>query len=342
MEQDLVVVPQALPQPPSRKVLLIGSPSAQVAALERRLSATAHVTRVIDPFVEGMPPLTALVMLEEALEAFRPQQLIVCPGPIAILESRALAPALAMQQHLLVPAQAIDLAFRAGVRELLMVTSTAVYPGGPTGPNAEEDLLMVRPALASFDLAVAHAACLRMCEAYSEQYGDICGVDFRALVAADAYGPGDESQATAISPIASLIDRLCSAQQQGQPSLELPGGDDLRQGWLFADDFAEACLHVMALAPATYRRHTQAGFRHLNASGQVCSVREVADTIAQLIGYKGQIRTSARSHTAEPDQLLDDYRLRQTGWRPRTTLAEGLRRTLAARPPSTSPVRRLT
>lgn len=325
MEQDLALAPLAAPPTQRTRVLLLGAPSAQMAALQRRLCANACATRVIDPFLEVLSPMTALLMLEEQLEVFRPHQLIVCPGPAGLP-----AHALVMQQHLLVPAQAIDLAFRAGVRDLLMVASAALYPGGPTGPNAEEDLLMARPALARLDLAMAHAACLRLCAAYSEQHGDSLGIDYRAVVAADTYGPDDGGASATPSPMAALIGLLRSAQQQGLPSVELPFDGDHRQSWLFADDFAEACLHVMALSPAAYRRHTHAGFRHLNASGQACSVQEVAEAIAQLIGYTGQIRAGARSHPAAPDQLLDDHRLRQTGWRPRTALAAGLRRTLAA------------
>jgi len=276
------------------------------------------------------PLLPYLLDLEVALKREQPAYVIVSPSATMTRADRLRVPSQVLQAHLLAPTQAIQLALASGVRRLLFVGSHDIYPGGPTVPNAEDDVRLPREGNAASELATGHLACLQMCATFSEQHAEQ-GVDFRSLVLADVFGPGEPYEHSPTKVVYALIDRMHRAKRQGLDKVDILGDGSQRRDWMFADDAAEAALQTLSLTRESYRQLTLPGLRHLAAgSGQALSLMELAGAIASTVGYHGHLAT----HTTQPpgasigpDQKIDDARLRRTGWRPRVGLTDALRQT---------------
>lgn len=308
-------------------LLLVGNHCALNEALYRRYVCADYAVTWLHTETGRGSIGTFLSDLEAALEQERPAQMIVSPAPVMTRAERLRVPAVVLQAHLLLPTQAIQLAFMAGVQRLLFVGSHDIYPGGATLPNAEDDVRLPRDIVPGSELATGHLACLQMCAAYSEQYG-AQDIDYRSVVLADVFGPGELHEHGSGKVVYALIDRMHRARLQGHDRVVIQGDGSQRRDWLFADDAAEAAMQTQCLTRDSYRQHTLPGLRHLSAgSGGCLSLMELAGAIARTVGYEGHVVTQPVGIAPGPDQQVDDTRLRRSGWRPRVSLESALRQT---------------
>jgi GDP-L-fucose synthase len=233
-------------------------------------------------------------------------------------------PADFIYDNLMIEANVIDAAHRAGVGRLLFLGSSCIYPKLAPQPMREEALLTGPLEPTNEPYAIAKIAGIKLCESYNRQHGR----DYRSVMPTNLYGPNDNFHPANSHVIPALLRRFHEAVRDGAPEVLIWGSGTPMREFLHVDDLAAACVHVMDLPAARYRQHTRPTLSHLNVgTGVDCSIRELAETIARVTGFRGALRFDASRPDGAPRKLLDVSRLRGLGWEPQIGLEEGLRET---------------
>jgi GDP-L-fucose synthase len=150
-------------------------------------------------------------------------------------------------------------------------------------------------------------------------------VDYRSVMPTNLYGPGDNYHPENSHVIPALIRRFHEAKASNAPNVTIWGTGTSRREFLYVDDMAAACVHVMNLPQATYSQHTQPMLSHINVGcGEDITIRELAETVAQTVGYRGEIAFDPRQPDGTPRKLMDSTRLNALGWHPKVGLEKGL------------------
>lgn len=233
-------------------------------------------------------------------------------------------PADFIYQNLMIQTNVIHAAWRHGVRRLLFLGSSCIYPRMADQPMAETALLTGELEATNEPYAIAKIAGIKLCESYNRQYG----CDFRSVMPTNLYGPGDNFHPDNSHVIPALMRRFHEAVQRGDDQVMIWGSGNPRREFLHVDDMAAACVHVMNLPAEVYQAHTQPMLSHINiGTGEDCTIRELAEAMARATGFTGRLRFDASKPDGTPRKLLDVSRLHALGWRARIGLEEGLRDT---------------
>jgi GDP-L-fucose synthase len=256
----------------------------------------------------------------------RPDQVYLAAARVGGIHANATYPADFIYDNLMMEANVIDAAFRSGVRRLLFLGSSCIYPKLAPQPMAEAALLTGTLEPTNEPYAIAKIAGIKLCESYNRQYGASHGVDYRSVMPTNLYGPGDNYHPENSHVIPGLLRRFHQAKQEGAPAVTIWGSGTPRREFLYVDDMAAACVHVMNLDAAVYRQHTQPMLSHINVGfGTDLTVLELAQMVARTVGYTGRIELDPGKPDGTPRKLMDSSRLRALGWQPRVELAQGLR-----------------
>jgi GDP-L-fucose synthase len=230
-------------------------------------------------------------------------------------------PAEFIYQNLMVEANVIHEAWHAGVKKLLFLGSSCIYPRLAPQPMAENMLLTGVLEPTNEPYAIAKIAGVKICESYNRQYG----TDYRSVMPTNLYGPGDNYHSENSHVIPGLIRRFHEAKQKAAPEVLIWGTGAPMREFLYVDDMAEACLHIMELDPDSYARNTQPMLSHINiGTGEDLSIRDLAETIGEVIGYQGRIAFDTTKPDGTPRKLMDVGRMKSLGWRPQVRLRDGL------------------
>ncbi|MCK1737087.1 GDP-L-fucose synthase [Bradyrhizobium sp. 138] len=230
-------------------------------------------------------------------------------------------PAEFIYQNIMIQTNIIHEAWRGGVEKLLFLGSSCIYPRLAPQPLTEDSLLTGVLEQTNEPYAIAKIAGIKLCESYNRQYG----TDYRSVMPTNLYGIGDNYDAERSHVIPGLLRRFHEAKQNAAPEVVIWGTGKPMREFLYVDDMAEACLHVMDLSADTYQRNTQPMLSHINVgTGEDLTIRELATIIAEVIGYRGQIAFDSTKPDGAPRKVMDVSRLRNLGWRARTGLREGL------------------
>ncbi|WP_314444376.1 GDP-L-fucose synthase [Massilia timonae] len=236
-------------------------------------------------------------------------------------------PAEFIYDNLMVQANVVHEAWRAGVRKLLFLGSSCIYPRLAAQPIREEYLMngMLEPTNEPY--AMAKIAGIKLCESYNRQYG----TDYRSVMPTNLYGPGDNYHPENSHVIPALLRRFHEAKANAAPEVVIWGSGKPMREFLYVDDMAAASVHVMALAPEAYAAATDPMHSHINVgTGQDVTIAELARLVGQTVGYQGEIVFDASKPDGTPRKLLDVSKLAALGWRASTPLAEGLERAYRA------------
>jgi GDP-L-fucose synthase len=172
--------------------------------------------------------------------------------------------------------------------------------------------------------AMAKIAGIKLCESYNRQYGR----DYRSVMPTNLYGINDNFHPENSHVIPALIRRFHDAKQAAAPSVTVWGTGRPMREFLYVDDMADASVFVMNLSTETYQRETQPMLSHINVgTGQDCSIRELAETIASVVDYQGEIKWDANKPDGAPRKLMDVSRLATLGWKSKVSLEDGLKST---------------
>jgi GDP-L-fucose synthase len=234
-------------------------------------------------------------------------------------------PAEFIYDNLIMEVNIIHSAFRHGVKKLLFLGSSCIYPKLADQPMSEEALLTGSLECTNEPYAIAKIAGIKLCESYNRQYGNSHGVDFRSVMPTNLYGPGDNYHPENSHVIPALIRRFHEAKVNDAPEVAIWGSGTPKREFLHVDDMAAASIHVMNLDSDLYKQHTQPMLSHINVGyGSDVSIAELAVVIGQTVGYKGRITYDSSKPDGPPRKLMDSSRLNALGWQAHITLKEGL------------------
>ena len=233
-------------------------------------------------------------------------------------------PAEFIYQNLIIEANIIHGAFQAGVRKLLFLGSSCIYPKLAEQPIAESSLLQGALEPTNEPYAIAKIAGIKLCESYNRQYG----TDYRSVMPTNLYGINDNFHPENSHVVPALLRRFHEAKMQDLPSVTVWGSGSPMREFLYVDDMAGACLHVMNLPEEVYGEHVLPMSSHINVgTGKDCTIRELANTIARAVGYRGDILWDTSKPDGTPRKLLDVDLLKRLGWQYSVELDEGIERT---------------
>jgi GDP-L-fucose synthase len=256
----------------------------------------------------------------------RPQYVFLAAAKVGGILANELYPADFIHENLIIQTNVIDAAYRAGVDRMLFLGSSCIYPKLCPQPIKEEYLLTGPLEPTNRPYALAKIAGIEMCWSYNRQYNT------RSLAAmpTNLYGPGDNFDPQKSHVLPALIRKVAEAKASGKRELVVWGTGIPRRELLFSEDLAEACVFLMNLDEHTFSG-LLSGVPLINiGTGRDVTIRELAEQVCAVLGFKGELLFDTSKPDGTPQKLLDVSRIKQLGWRPRTTLAEGIALTYEA------------
>jgi GDP-L-fucose synthase len=235
-------------------------------------------------------------------------------------------PAEFIYSNLMMQSNVVHEAWKSGVRKLLFLGSSCIYPRLASQPMTEAALLTDKLEPTNEPYAIAKIAGIKLCESYNRQYG----TDYRSVMPTNLYGPADSYHPENSHVVPAMIRRFHEAKMADAPFVTVWGTGRARREFLYVDDMAEACIHVMNLPQQVYLSSTQPMQSHINVgTGEDLSIAELAALVAQAVGYRGALKYDTSKPDGTPRKLLDVSLVHGLGWKARTPLREGLSRAYA-------------
>ena len=252
---------------------------------------------------------------EEWMAAMRPEAVFVAAAHVGGILANDTQPADFIYDNLAIETNVIGAAHRTGVQKLLFLGSSCIYPKFAPQPIPEEALLTGPLEPTNQWYAVAQIAGIKLCQAYRRQFGR----DFISVMPTTLYGPGDNFALATGHVGAALLVKAHEAKTAGAPAIEIWGTGRPRRELLYVDDLADALVFLM-------KAYSEEG--HINVgTGADVSIKELAELVAEVVGFEGGFTFDATKPDGTPRKLLDVGKLRRLGWQAETDLREGLRRT---------------
>lgn len=249
------------------------------------------------------------------------EQVYLAAARVGGIHANNTYPADFIYENLMIEANIIQAAHVTGVQQLLFLGSSCIYPKLAEQPMQEVALLTGTLEPTNEPYAIAKIAGIKLCESYNRQHGR----DYRSIMPTNLYGPNDNFHPENSHVIPALLRRFHEAVQSGAEEVVIWGSGTPMREFLHVDDMASACLHVMNLDTETYQANTQPMLSHINVgTGQDCTIRELAETVARVTGFKGKLVFDDSKPDGAPRKLMDVSRLKSLGWQYSIELEEGL------------------
>lgn len=298
-----------------QQVFVAGHRGMVGAAIARRLKAEGCKILVAD---HRELDLTQQRTTESFLREQKPDVVIVAAAKVGGIVANESLPVDFLSDNLCIASNVINGSYRAGVRKLLFLGSSCIFPREAPQPMTEEGLLTGPLEPTNEWYAIAKIAGIKLCQAYRRQYG----ADFVSVMPTNVYGPGDNYHPRYSHVSAGLIRRMHEAKLQGAPSVTVWGTGTPRREFLFVDDLADACVFVL-------KHYSGEGFLNVG-TGEDLSIADFAREVADVVGFKGQLIFDTTKPDGPERKLLDVSKLSALGWSASTVLGSGLRATYEA------------
>lgn len=265
---------------------------------------------------------------KEAVENFfkveQPEYVFLAAAKVGGIQANNTYPADFIVQNIEIETNVITSALQVGVKRLLFLGSSCIYPRECPQPIKEEYLLTGPLEPTNEPYAIAKIAGIKMCESINRQYG----TDFRSLMPTNLYGPGDNFHPENSHVIPGLLRRFHEAKVRGDKDVKVWGSGRPRREFMHVDDLASACVYIMNLDKDIYDNFTQPMLSHVNVgTGKDCTIKELAETIAKVVGFDGEICFDTSKPDGTPQKLLDISRISALGWSAKISMEEGLKHT---------------
>ena len=298
-------------------------------AIVRRLRTLGYDNLVLRTRAEL--DLTDQAATTAFLTAARPRHVVFAAAKVGGIHANSVYPAEFIRDNLAMQTNLIDAAYRVGVDRLLFLGSSCIYPKLASQPMAEDALLTGPLEPTNRPYALAKIAGIEMCASYNRQYG----TRYLAAMPTNLYGPGDNYHAENSHVIPALIRRFTAAVAAGDSEVVVWGTGTPRREFLYSDDMADACVHLLGLDAARYDRllgHADGmnAFPLVNIGcGEDLTIADLARAVAAATGFRGAIRFDPSFPDGTPRKLLDTRRMQATGWTPKMPLRDGLAQAVA-------------
>ena len=293
------------------------------SAIVRNLQAKGYTNIVTRTHVQL--DLTNQAQVAAFFETEKPDQVYLAAAKVGGIHANNTFPAEFIYDNLMVQNNVIHQAFVSGVKKLLFLGSSCIYPKLAQQPMSEDALLTGKLEPTNEPYAVAKIAGIKMCESYNRQYGDTHGVDYRSVMPTNLYGPGDNYHPQNSHVIPALIRRFHEAKVSNAPEVVIWGTGTPRREFLYVDDMAAASVFVMQLDKATYDSQTEPMQGHINVGfGSDVTIAELAKVVGAAVGYQGKISFDATKPDGAPRKWIDSDRLNKMGWSAKVALGDGL------------------
>jgi len=308
----------------SCKIYVAGHKGMVGSAIVRSLSTRDNVEIIVRTHAEL--DLTDQGAVREFFKTERPEQVYLAAAKVGGIHANNTYPAEFIYQNLMVQANVIHEAFNVGVKKLLFLGSSCIYPKMVPQPMREDSLLTGVLEETNEPYAVAKIAGIKLCESYNRQYAASHGIDYRSVMPTNLYGYGDNYHPENSHVIPALIRRFHESKINRAPSIQIWGSGKPRREFLFVDDMARASIHVMELDFEIYSQNTKPMLSHINVGkGEDVTIAELATLIKEIVGYEGVIEFDSSKPDGTLRKLMDSSRLNALGWSAQVELKDGLK-----------------
>jgi len=300
----------------SSKILVAGHTGLVGSAMKRRLEEEGYtdIATASWPAID----LTDQRATNEFMAREKPSAVFLCAAKVGGILANSTFPADFIYQNVMIAANVIHASFRHGARKLLNLGSSCIYPRLAPQPIREEYLLTDELEPTNEPYAIAKIAAIKLCSAYNRQHG----TNFISVMPTNLYGPGDNFDLETSHVLPAMIRRFHEAKENGAPAVILWGTGTPRREFLYVDDLAAACVHLM-----THHDARALGEFVNIGTGTDLTIAELAGIVARVVGYEGEMRWDRTRPDGTPQKLLDVSRIHDLGWRASVGLEEGIQRT---------------
>ena len=308
------------------KIYIAGHHGMVGSSIVRQLLAAGHAQENLITRTHAELDLTSQAAVREFFQTEKPSQVYLAAAKVGGIHANNTYPAEFIYQNLMMQANVIDAAFQNGVKKLLFLGSSCIYPRQAPQPMVENALLTGPLEPTNEPYAIAKIAGIKLCESYNRQYGASHGVDYRSVMPTNLYGLGDNYHPENSHVIPALIRRFHEAKVSQAPKVTIWGTGTPCREFLYVDDMAAASIHVMNLSKAVYDQHTSPMQSHINVGyGSDITIAQLAHTVGRVVGYQGDIDFDSTKPDGAPRKLMDSTRLLALGWQAQVNLEEGLK-----------------
>lgn len=302
-----------------KKIFLAGHNGMVGSAIQRKLKDCSDVELITKNRAEL--DLCDQGAVRDFMISVKPDEVILAAAKVGGIHANNVYPAEFIYENLMIECNVIHQSFKSGVRKLLQLGSSCIYPKEANQPMSESVLLTGALEKTNEPYAVAKIAGIKLCESYNRQHG----VDFRSVMPTNLYGPGDNFHPENSHVVPALIRRFYEAVRQGQEKVIIWGSGLPMREFLHVDDMAEAALFVHRLPKSVYAANTDPMLSHINiGTGKEISIFELAQKIAKIAGFDGKIIFDTSKPDGAMRKLMDVSTLTKMGWNSNISLQDGL------------------
>jgi GDP-L-fucose synthase len=307
----------------NQKIYVAGHRGMVGSAILRDLIKRGYENIVIRTHAEL--DLTCQPAVQSFFEKEMPDQVYLAAARVGGIYANNAFPAEFMYQNLMIESNVIHQAFIHGVKKLLFLGSSCIYPKLAAQPLSEDSLLTGKLEPTNEPYAIAKIAGIKLCESYNRQYGQSHGIDYRSVMPTNLYGPGDNYHSENSHVVPALIRRFHEAKLANDLEAVIWGTGAPRREFLYVDDMASASIFVMDLDKDVYDKNVQPMESHINVGyGNDITILELAQEVARAVGYRGKIILDTTKPDGPPRKWVDSSRLNRLGWGPKVDLKHGL------------------
>jgi GDP-L-fucose synthase len=289
-------------------------------SIVRRLTKIDKTSKIITRTHKELD-LTNQQCVDDFILKEKPDQIYIAAARVGGIYANNTYPADFIYQNLIIQLNLINAANKNNIKKLLFLGSSCIYPKDVKQPMREEALLTGVLEPTNEPYAIAKISGIKLCESYNRQYRR----DYRSVMPTNLYGPGDNYHKEDSHVIPSLIRKFHEGKVSNSLKVVVWGSGIPKREFLYVDDMAAACTHVMNLDKTTYNQQTKPMLSHINVgTGSELTIKELAEIIAEIIGFKGKIQFNMNDLDGAKRKLLDTTRLNKLGWVPKISLKQGL------------------
>ena len=305
------------------KIYIAGHRGMVGSAVERELRKAGQKNIVTKTHSEL--DLTNQSKVADFFQAEKPDEVYLAAAKVGGIYANSTYPAEFIYENLMIEANVIHQAWSSGVKKLMFLGSSCIYPKHAEQPIKEEDLLTGLLESTNEPYAVAKIAGIKLCESYNRQYQNSFGVDYRSVMPTNLYGPGDNYHSENSHVIPALIRRFHEAKMNRSNKVMVWGSGTSRREFLYVDDMAAASIHVMDLELNAYKAKTSSMLGHINVGfGVDITIKELAEKIAEIVSFPGEIKFDVSKPDGSPCKLMDSSKLTSLGWTSSVEIDKGL------------------